>query len=94
MQNKYLYLLTQTDNNDHDAISECIVCANNDVIARMIHPQSDAKFINGEWHGMDSNLKLWNRNSDWAKSFDTVTCKLIGYASDDINIGEVIMYNR
>lgn len=90
---KYLFLLEQSDNHDYDAIVSCIVCAPNDVFAKMIHPFSDIFFNENKWHGLDENKQLWTRRY-WSYSVDKVECTLIGVANDDMPIGKVILYTK
>jgi hypothetical protein len=70
-----LYLLTQNNNNGWDTYDSCVVVANSEEEARLIHPNGDI------WNGH----KYPSRSRSWANTPDSVMVELIGNA---INLKE------
>ena len=69
-----LYLLTQ-EKNHYCAYDACIVAANNEEEARLIHPDED---------------DLWE-SDDWCSSPEEVKVKLIGIAENNIRENTIVL---
>ena len=66
-----IYFLSQEDNLGYDTWDSCVVCAETEEEAKLIHPDgSDKPFIKGD---------LWHT---WADSPESVHCEEIGIAND------------
>jgi hypothetical protein len=86
---KNIYLLSRTDKIDYDNYDSVVVCANSEKEARKIHP---SRFL------CKSEIEKWKNNNlsrtdGWIffDKIDTLKVKLIGQASDDIELGSVIL---
>jgi len=77
--NLKLYLLTQNDNTDSEALNAMIVCAKSKKRAKQIHPDQNIK--NFKW-----NLP-W---STWADSPEKVKVKYLGKAGVNVKPGIIM----
>jgi hypothetical protein len=68
-----IYNIKQSERNDYDTYSDCVVVADNEDDARNMNPDGPQ-----EWA---------RRFSSWASSPEKVTVTLIGTASDGIECG-------
>ena len=89
-----IYLLSQDDNGGYDTYDSCVVCADNIEEAKYIHPSEYYKYHDGKlWFQFaDGTEKEEEPNYDfdgWATP-DKVKVKLIGTATDDIEVGKVV----
>ena len=82
-----LYKLTQEDNDGYDTYDSCIVAAENEERAKLIHPCLEDS---NPW---TPNLFdwAWNRkDSVWADKPENVTAELIGIAIDGTESGVIL----
>ena len=70
-----LYLLSQKDNNGYDTYENCVVCAENEEIAKNIHPSGE------EFKGKEGSEYFWEYD-DWANTLEGIACELIGTANE------------
>lgn len=93
-----LYLLSQTVNNDYETFDSCVVCANNEYEARMIHPSHTDK----EPVEYNETVKRWIHNiigyngkllhfdvTDTWSDLKDIEVKLIGKANKSIKKGVI-----
>ena len=79
---KYLYLLSQDENNNYYTYDSCVVCASSPERAVKIHPGSADNPDMDHWE---------SRYGTWCKSPDKVICRQIGTASRDIPLNSVVI---
>jgi hypothetical protein len=79
-----IYKLSQNINNGWDTYDSCIVCAENEDEARLIHPSEYVKsYDNYHWYGEFDNGERYKRdNNDWVErtEVDKIKVELIGTA--------------
>lgn len=80
-----LYLLTQDVNCDYDTYDSCIVAAESEDEAKLIHPRSYIWTSVG-WTYHTSKTY----DCSWSNTPDQVTVTLIGTAANDVKKGVVI----
>jgi hypothetical protein len=85
-----LYLLTQLENNDYDTYDSCVVAANSEEEARLIHPRYPTVIYKKEVNNWYDTYWKCIESSDWAAP-NKVEVTLIGIASDNINSIKVIL---
>lgn len=71
----HLYLLTQSDNKGYDTYDSCIVCAENIIDAKQIHPD---------------RFRGWNGRT-WSYRPETVKVYCIGIADSNLKVGSVVL---
>ena len=76
---KYIYKLERTDKVNYDEYISCIVVANDEEHARIIHP--DWSFMTGD---PSEDRKRFDR--DWAYSQSNITCQKIGTADKSMEV--------
>lgn len=79
-----LWLLEQTENNDYDTYSDCIVCAMTEEDAKKIHPSGRST---ANYSGQNSWKIAFH---SWASHPDNVTATLIGLSNGAHKHGDVI----
>ena len=96
-----LWLLEQTDNNDYDTYDSCVVVAETEEEAKMIHPrekvvwgefideQSSCRLACTDWHYSFDDGYVW-RNNTWSNSPSSVTATCIGEAESSLTAGTVV----
>lgn len=87
-----LYKLTQIVNQEYDTYNSCIVAADSEQQARLIHPSQRGEIvvIDGVWHRKLDSERTYEYNSDWANPAD-IQVELIGTAAEHIQPGTVIL---
>lgn len=76
---KFLYHISQSENNGYDTYSDFVVCAENEEAARNTHPLSSMYDLDGDpWK---------NPSPCWCKLLEQVEVKLIGKAHKDLELG-------
>jgi len=76
-----LWLLEQTENNDYDTYSDCVVCAMTEEDAKKIHP-------GGSLHVKEDDWK--SSYPSWASHPNNVKATLIGLSNGTNKHGDVI----
>lgn len=84
----YLYKISQTINNDWDAIRSAIVCARDEDEASRIHPNKGIYHNGNVWMYSDINKIADYAERDWCHPLN-VKVELIGIAEYHIEIGVV-----
>lgn len=81
-----LFLLSQNVNDDWDTYDSCVVCAQDENAARLIHP-NDYNWINGEWcydgHPIEGPYSTWTHPQH-------VQVQYIGEAAFHVDEGAVL----
>jgi len=81
-----LWLLEQMENNEYDTYNACVVVAETETEAKMIHPESE--------RGYQSSEELWADDdklfSTWATKTGNVIATLIGEADASLVKGDVV----
>lgn len=75
-----LYLISQNINGERYVYDSAIVCAENEDMARMIHPQDSMQFYHSEWW---KEVRFYR---DWVAP-EQVIVRLIGVADKTVNKG-------
>jgi len=70
-----LYLLSQDVNDDYDTYDSCVVAAENEEEAKMMHPAGENRNIHSVF--------------TWCNMPDAVRCKYIGEAAENIEKGVI-----
>ena len=79
-----LYLLTQTENTGYDTYDSCVVIANTEEEAKLIHPGSLIYYpVANQWFWRDSGYKEYLNegyysNDSWCKYPEQVTVTYLG----------------
>lgn len=73
-----LYYLTQSDERGYDTYDSCVVAAESEEAARLIHPAYGADYPWG-----------YSRGSSWARSPERVQVELIGTAVEGTKSGVI-----
>jgi hypothetical protein len=73
-----LYLISQNENNGYDTFDTAVVCCEDEISAKMIHPSGKSN-----WDGKGETWDAWS-------AADKVTAKLIGKATEGVGRGVVI----
>ena len=97
-----LWLLEQTDNNDYDTHDSCVVVAETEEEAKMIHPDGEALYKTGfdewdnkektGWFSVDATSAWFIGFADhyWCKNPSKVTATCIGEAESSLTAGTVV----
>jgi hypothetical protein len=88
-----IYKLTNPKSN-YGAYKSCVVVANSEEEARLIHPDSNDTFCTFQWNKTNWEYKMnyetkYNRSNTWAAP-NELTVRLIGVADSSITKPEVI----
>lgn len=75
----YLYLISQSENNDYDTYSDAVVAAYSEEDAKHIHPSEVYVWRNNKWVYPDSDSE--EISSSWTTP-DNVQVKVIGVSND------------
>jgi len=82
---KYLYLISQSANNDYDTYDSAVVVAESKEDAKKIHP-SPYGSKKGEWWMSEDSYDF----HDWV-TLDKIEVKYIGVANQDLEVGTVVV---
>lgn len=97
-----LWLLKQTDNNDYDTYDSCVVVAETEEDAKMIHPDGESVYMDGfdEWENEENTAwfskdyvgawRVTHNHSGWCESPSFVTATCIGEAESWVKAGTVV----
>lgn len=89
-----IYKLSQNINNGYDTYDSCVVCAENEEEARLIHPSEFVDHCDDEnWYGTDITGEEYNHYSnDWVvrTKVDKIEVEYIGKAKKGMKKGVIL----
>jgi len=92
-----IYKLSQNINDDYNTYDSCVVCAENEEEARLIHPSWVVTHCDNEnWYGTDSTGKEYKTEDDYPiewvkrKDVDKIEVEYIGKAKKGMKKGVIL----
>lgn len=86
----FLYLISQSTNNEYDTYDSAVVVAKNEYNAKRIHPSGNKEYDHtvGKWVSKNAIIPFFD--DSWCDNLDDILVTYIGVASSGMNDGEVV----